>query len=116
MHKIHRLLGVCLTAALPCLALADAPSNVALGEVEAIVKFCSKTDPRLAEHAEKQLKALTGNVPAAARGEEYQQGYDLVSDALAKIDRHTAVAACSSLAPPERQHAEKHEEEHEGRG
>jgi hypothetical protein len=103
MNKTHRLIGVCLTAALPCLAVADAPSNGALGEVEAIVKFCIKTEPRLAEDAERQLTLLTGKVSAGARSSaEYKQGYDLVSDALAKVDRPTALAACSSLALPKR--------------
>lgn len=112
MNKIPRLLGTCLTATLPCLALADAPSNVAMGQVDAIVKFCIKSDPRLAEDAQEQLKALTGTVSAGARSSgEYRQGYDLVSDALAKIDRQTAVAACSSLALPERRRAE-HEDKH----
>jgi hypothetical protein len=108
---------------LPCLSFADAPTNVALGEVEAIMNFCVKLDPRLAEQAEKQLKVLTGKVSAGARGGDYKQGYDLVSDALAKIDRQTALAACSSLAPGRSRHGEleghrEHEShgEHEGHG
>jgi hypothetical protein len=57
------------------------------------------TDPRLAANAEKQLTVLTGNASPGARGSvQYKQGYDLVSDALAKVSKPTALAACSALA------------------
>ena len=95
------LIGIWLAALLPCLALADAPSNVAVGEVDAILKFCAKTDPRLEANAEKQLTVLAGTASPGARGTaQYKQGYDLVSDALAKVSKPTALAACSALANP----------------
>ena len=94
------LIGIWLAALLPCLALADAPSNVAVGEVDAILKFCAKTDPRLADNAEKQLTVLAGKASPGVRGTaQYKQGYDLVSDALAKVSKPTALGACSVLAP-----------------
>jgi len=99
--KIPTLIGTCLAVLLPCLALADAPSNVAVGEVDAILKFCAKTDPRLAANAERQLTVLAGKASPVARGTaEYKQGYDLVNDALAKVSKPTALAACSALANP----------------
>jgi len=99
--KIPALIGTCLAALLPCLAMADAPSDVAVGEVDAILKFCVKTDPRLAHDAEMYLKVLTREASPGARGSAaYQQGYDLVSDALAKVSKQTALAACSTLANP----------------
>jgi hypothetical protein len=99
--KTHTLIGTCLAAVLPCLALADAPGNVALGEIDAILKFCAKTDPRLAADVEKQLTALLGKASPGARGStEYRQGFDLVSDALATVSNPTALAACSALANP----------------
>ena len=102
------LIGIWLAALLPCLALADAPSNVAVGEVDAILKFCAKTDPRLAANAEKQLTVLAGEASPGARGTaEYKQGYDLVSDALAKVSKPTALAACSALASPASEKAGK---------
>ena len=95
------LIGIWLAALLPCLALADAPSNVAVGEVDAILKFCAKTDPRLAASAERHLTVLTGVASPGARGTaQYKQGYDLVSDALAKVSKPTALTACSVLASP----------------
>jgi len=99
--KIPTLIGTWLAALLPCLALADAPSNVAVGEVDAILKFCAKTDPRLEARVEKYMTLLTGKASPGARGSaQYKQGYDLVSDALAKVSKPTALAACSALANP----------------
>jgi len=62
--------------------------HVAVGEVDAILKFCAKTDPRLAASAERHLTVLTGVASPGARGTaQYKQGYDLVSDALAKVSK-----------------------------
>lgn len=98
--KYSRVIGACLTVALPCLALADAPSNVALGEVEAIVKFCVRISPALEKSAEEKLQLVTGKVSPGARGSsEYKQGYDLVSDALTKVNKAQALSACAALAP-----------------
>ncbi len=96
--RFRRLMGTCVAAVLPGLALADAPSNMAVGEVEAILQFCAKTDPRV--DIEKHLTVLTGKVSPGARSTtEYKQGYDLMSDVLAKVDRTQAVTACTPLAP-----------------
>ncbi len=91
-------MGTCVAAALPCLAFADAPSNMAVGEVEAILQFCARADPRV--DIEKHMTVLTGKVSPGARSTaEYKQGYDLMSDALAKVGGAQAVAACTPLAP-----------------
>ena len=96
------MIGTWLAALLPCLALADAPSNAAVGEVDAILKFCAKTDHRLEDSIEKYSKVLTGKASPGARGsEQYKQAFDLVSDALAKVSKPTALAACAALAAPE---------------
>jgi hypothetical protein len=97
--KIPTLIGTWLAALLPCLALADAPSNVAVGEVDAILKFCAKNDPRLENDVDRYLTVLTGNASPGVRGTaQYKQGYDLVNDALVKVSVQTALAACSALA------------------
>jgi hypothetical protein len=99
--KIPTLIGTWLAVLLPCLVLADVPGNAVVGEVDAILKFCAKTDPRLAANAEKQLTVLAGKASPGARGTpQYKQGYDLVNDALAKVSKPTALAACSALANP----------------
>jgi hypothetical protein len=100
--KTPTLIGAWLAALLPCLALADAPSNVAVGEVDAILKFCAKTDPRLEASVARYVTVLTGEAsPRARSSAEYKQGYDLVNDALAKVSKPTALAACSVLAEPQ---------------
>jgi len=68
--------------------------------VDAILKFCAKTDPRLAASAERHLTVLTGVASPEHGVRQYKQGYDLVSDALAKVSKPTALTACSVLASP----------------
>src|SRR6202011_6286800 len=65
--KIPTLIGTWLAALLPCLAMADAPSDAAVGEVDAILKFCVTTDHRLAHDAETYVKLLTGEASPGAR-------------------------------------------------
>jgi hypothetical protein len=101
--RIRRVMAAYLLAALPSLALAGTPpnTNMAMGEVEGIIKFCIKTDPRLARDLEKQLTLLSGQLGAGARASaEYKQGYDLVNDALAKVATQTLVGACGSIVAP----------------
>jgi len=94
-RKVLGLMGICVGVALPCLASADAPRDMAVGEVDAILKFCVKSDPRLEESAEKWRKLLRGT---GSRGSEssaaYKQGYDLVTDALQHADKTSVRAAC----------------------
>jgi hypothetical protein len=81
---------------LPCLASAHAPGNMALGEVDAILKFCARTDSRFEKSVQELETALTSKASQGARGSaEYKQGYDLVSDALAKINTAQALATCT---------------------
>ena len=99
--RLHTLFGTCLAMILPCVVLADAPSNIALGEVDAILKFCAKSDSRLEGNAHKLESLLTSQASPGARGTaEYKQGYDLVTDALEKGNKAQVLAACSQdLAP-----------------
>lgn len=93
--KLHKIIGGLLTVAvaLPGAASANPPSNMAAGEIDAIVTFCSRLDPRLEDEAQQVLMRLVTN-PGARSSAEYRQGYDLVSDALAQIDHKQALAAC----------------------
>jgi hypothetical protein len=95
--KTHGVIGACLLAGMPYVALADGPSNTAVGELDAILKFCAKTNPHLTADIESQLNRLTGAAPGARGTKEYKQGYDLVSDALANTDRESVASACSAL-------------------
>jgi hypothetical protein len=82
---------------------------MAVGEVDAIVKYCGRLDPKLEDSGEKLLKAITAQGGAGARNSaEYRQGYDLVSDALAKVDPKQGLAACRNLAVQKDAHHDAH--------
>jgi len=99
--KIHTLIG-CLALALPCLASADAPDRTLIGEIGAIGNFCSGLEPRLADGGEQFRRELTRQFGAdVTSSAEFRQAYNLMNDALAKLDRHKALALCA-LAPKDR--------------
>jgi hypothetical protein len=102
-RKIHALIGTCLAVALPCLAVASTPSEVAVGQVDAILNFCAKAVPRLEKNAETYRTLLTHDASAGVRSSAaYRQGYDQVSDALAKGNQAQEIAACTTgLTVPE---------------
>ena len=96
-RKIHTMIGTCLAAALPCMALAGPLSDAAVGQIDAILSFCAKSVPHLEKSAETYRRLLTGNAAPGARGTSvYKQNYDLVSDALAKGNRAQEIAACTA--------------------
>jgi len=96
-RKIHTLLGTCLAAALPCLAGASPPSDVAVGQVDAILNFCAKAAPRLAQNAETWRTVVTHEASAGARSSTaYQQGYQQVSAVLAKGNKSQEITACTT--------------------
>jgi hypothetical protein len=99
--RIHTLIG-CLALALPCLASADAPDRTLIGEIGAIGNFCSGLEPRLGDGGEKFRRELTRQFGAdVTSSAEFRQAYNLMNDALAKLDRHKALALCA-LAPKDR--------------
>ena len=101
-RKIHTLIGTCLAAALPCLALASPPSDVAVGQIDAILNFCAKAVPRLEAQTYRTL--LTHDASAGVRSTAaYRRGYDQVNDALAKGNQAQEIAACTTgLTEPKR--------------
>jgi hypothetical protein len=106
-HKgrtIHALLGTCLAAALPCLALASPPSDVAMGQIDAILNYCVKAVPGLEKGAQTYRTLLTGNAAGVRGSNGYQEGYDQVSAALVKGNHGQQIAACTrglSLRSPD---------------
>ena len=96
-RKIHTLMGTCLAAALPCLALASPPSDAAVGQIDAILNFCGKAVPRLEKNAQTYRVLLThGASPGVRSTAAYRQGYDQVNDALAKGNQAQQIAACTT--------------------
>jgi len=109
-RKVHTLIGTCLAAALPCLAVASPPSDVAVGQIDAILNFCAKAVPGLEKNAETYRTLLThdasAGVPSSAA---YKQGYQQVSDALAKGNQAQEIAACTTgLMEPESRDDARH--------
>ena len=110
-RKIHTLLGTCLAAALPCLALASPPSDVAVGQLDAILNFCAKAVPQLEKGTQAWRTALThGASPGVRNSTAYKQGYEQISDALAKGNQAQQIAACTAgfTLPKERERDDLH--------
>ena len=100
--KIHRIL--CLGAALviPQLALAKLPlPSDAFGKIEGTLDFCAQSDPQSAQTYQQAKKGVVGNasekeVAEARKTQEYKDGYQEISDELAKVPKEKAVQACSA--------------------
>jgi hypothetical protein len=107
-NKHHTLVYTCLTAALPVLALANPPSDAAVGQIDAILNFCVKSVPGLEKNARLYQTAWLGNASAGARNSKaYQDAYAQVSEALEKGDHGQEITACNAGL--------KQHEEHEDR-
>ncbi len=106
------VIGTCVAMMLPGLgSAADAPSNMAIGEVEAILQFCAKVDPRV--DADKHLTVLIGKVSPAVRNTDgYKEGYDLVNDALAKANKAQAALGCAPLATDRDHDHDRRDDDH----
>jgi hypothetical protein len=99
--KTPILIGTCLAALLPCLAMADAPSDAAVGQIDAILKFCVKTDPGLDKAAVTERALLIGNAsPGALGSAAYIESYERTNQALAKVSTSQALAACTAGLNP----------------
>jgi hypothetical protein len=99
-------IGICMALALPCVTLADAPSAAAVGQIDAILKYCSRIEPGLEKNAKTFQSLVTGNIaPNVRSSAAYKQEFDSTTAALAKADRHMVSAACTkTLGVPEAEH------------
>jgi hypothetical protein len=112
--RVRVLIGTSMAVLLPCLTQASAPSDTAIGEIDAILKFCVKTNPWLEESARAWQVVLTGKAgPGARASAQYKQGYDLVSEALEKANRAEVSADCIAGLEPAKSHEARHGHEHE---
>ncbi|HSS24426.1 MAG TPA: hypothetical protein VLL82_08485 [Mycobacterium sp.] len=111
-RKLHTLVCTCLTAALPALALADPPSDAAVGQIDGILNFCVKSVPSLEKNARLYQTAWVGNAsPGARNSKAYKDAYDQVSDALENGNHGQEIAACVAGLNQHGEH-EEHEAHH----
>jgi hypothetical protein len=101
--KVFKILCVGAAWVFAGSALADgsAPDPGALGTIEALVGFCSKTAPAEAEKYQTQVKQLLKGQSereiAGIRGsEEYRKAFDTMAAFVDKVDPRNAKVACSS--------------------
>jgi len=100
--KIHRIL--CLGAALviPQLVLAKLPAaNDSFGKMEGILDFCAQADSQAAAKYQERKKVIAGDatekeIAEARQTQEYKDGYQGVSDELAKVPKEKAVKTCAA--------------------
>ncbi|MBS0579497.1 MAG: hypothetical protein JSR36_09555 [Proteobacteria bacterium] len=85
-------------------AQADAPvGGQALGQLDAIVAYCTGLDPALAAAGEQRIAALTEKAStqqlADARGSEaYRAAYDALTEGLAALSREQSLRQCKALS------------------
>ena len=108
------VIATCLATMLPCLAYAAGPSDAAVGEVDAVLRFCAKNTPEHGRNIESLRKLLTGKASAGARSSsQYKQAYDLVTAALEKGDTAKMRATCNAgLTERERREDHGHAGDH----
>ena len=96
-------IGICMALTLPCVTLADAPGASAVAQIDAIVTFCSRIEPRLEKNARMFQALVTGiTAPNVRSSAPYKQEFAATTAALAKADRHEVSAACvKTLSLPE---------------
>lgn len=100
-----------LTVVLPGLAMllgspllaADVPGGKqALGQLDAIVNYCSSLDPALERAGQQRLKTITGKASAqeladARSTDEYHEAYDAMTAQLNGLEREQSAQQCKAL-------------------
>ena len=103
-------IGICVALILPCVTLADAPSAAAVGQIDAILTYCSRIEPQLEKSVKSFQSLVTGNTaPNVRSSAPYKQEFEATTAALAKADRHEVSAACvKTLSLPETKERAEH--------
>jgi predicted secreted protein len=87
---------------IPQFSMAKLPmSEESLGKIEGILDFCAQADPQGASKYEERKKQIADDasekeVADARKTQEYKDGYQGISDELAKVTKDKAVEACSA--------------------
>ena len=103
--KLSRILVLCSAVALPHLAMADLASTnpAGLGDVHALLDFCSRTDPKDASSFQAEWANILGGAAAAQvssveGGTPYKTAYDGLMGVLNKLPRGDATHICLASA------------------
>ncbi len=99
MHRILLLSGVC-AAAQVAVANEVGPDPKVLGTTEAILSYCGKLDPSLAEKYLGHIQQITGGASDEAiaevrKSEEYRHAREAAEEALQGVDEKDALKACA---------------------
>jgi hypothetical protein len=75
--------------------------NDSFGRIEGTLDFCAQADPQGASTYQQAKKVVVGDatekeVAEARKTQEYKDGYQAISDELAKMPKEKAVKACTA--------------------
>jgi hypothetical protein len=112
--SIFSFLSSCFLAGLPSLSLAKPPTDIAVGQIDAILNFCKKAAPQLNGEAEKQRHQATHEADSRARtSSAYKAAYAKETEILAKGNQAQQLAACHvGLGPRPGAAASDHHKKH----
>ena len=100
--KIRPILCLCVALVIPQLAPAKVPMpEKSLGQIESILDFCAKANPRSASKFNDVKKLLAGDatedeMSEARKTADYTDSYQETIDQLGKVPNEKAVKACSA--------------------
>jgi hypothetical protein len=102
--KIRRILLLCSAAALPQLASADlsVTNPAGLGQMHALLDFCSQTNPQNSASFQAEWKSIVGNqaslLAQLEQNSAYQQQYADLTSELLKLPKGETQTLCAVSA------------------
>ena len=109
------LLGLWVAMGLPLGATAAPPSDIAVGQIDAILDHCVKMAPQLSPGATIIRHAATGEAAHGARGSAaYKQAYEYEQHVLQSGNHSQQLGACRTTLKDVRHddHGKHHESRH----
>ncbi len=101
--KIKCILSVCVTIAIPQLAMANLPfANDEFGKVETTLSFCAKLKPESADKYQEIGKRYVGAAPEkelaeARKTPEYKEAFESNGALLADMPKERVIEACNAF-------------------
>jgi hypothetical protein len=121
--KVSRILLLCSAVALPHMAMADLASTnpAGLGDVHALLDFCTKVDPKDAASFQAEWASIIGGasskqVSGAEGGGAYQTAYDYLMGVLAKLPKGDVSRICTVSASAWKGNGESSDGDHRHTG